>query len=250
VALALTALLAGAPPAAADDERETDGTAAASVVPWREAWVGTDAAPSLWSVYAGVTAAPFGAIRDDGWRVRLVSGTAFYPVRCSGGPGGPATIRCPGLSIFQDVLVGYQSTFGPVTVKGFVGGALDGRTKRTWAGLSRPEGIAYGAKAALEVWANLGPSAWSALDLSWSHARDTYSSRLRGGWRLTPALSVGLEGGAAGNASSAIHRAGAFLRYEWTSGEASASAGIADTRAGRRNEGAHPYASLGLMLRY
>jgi hypothetical protein len=52
-----------------------------------------------------------------------------------------------------------------------------------------------------------------------------YSGRARLGWRLTPALSLGLEAGAAGNLEGDVAHAGGFIRYEWTAGEMSASAG-------------------------
>ena len=54
--------------------------------------------------------------------------------------------------------------------------------------------------------------------------------RGRGLAGVLPALSAGLEAGAAGNVECDIVRVGGFVRYEWASGELSASGGVANDK--------------------
>src|SRR5262245_52903056 len=66
--------------------------------PSLEMWSGGEAFADLWSVYSGVSWAPFGGVREDGLRLRAVLGTAGYD-------GGRAA--------FADVLIGYHTQLGP-----------------------------------------------------------------------------------------------------------------------------------------
>jgi hypothetical protein len=107
-------------------------------------------------------------------------------------------------------------------------------------------GFDLGFKAQAEAWLDLTASTWASLDVAWSSAHDTYSSRLRAGYRLWPELSIGLEAGALGNAEYDGGRGGAFLRYTWEGGEVSTSAGAAVDRS--LDVGA--YATFNVLFRF
>ena len=54
------------------------GEPEAQAPPRVEMWSGGQAFRHVWSVYGGATVAPFGAVRDDGFRLRGVLGYADY----------------------------------------------------------------------------------------------------------------------------------------------------------------------------
>lgn len=196
-----------------------------------EFWSGAQAYDHVWSLYSGTTVALFGAVQDDGVRLRLVAG---YGADRYSGPravgAGSQIVKFEGTGSFADVLVGYHRQLGALTVKAFAGVTAADRQIRP----NDPEAVIHGAglggKAALETWWNLGDRAWTSLDLSWGSLHRSYAARARLGWRFTPALSAGLEAGAAGNVECDIVRIGGFVRYELASGEISVSGGASDDK--------------------
>jgi hypothetical protein len=204
-----------------------------------EMWSGGEALASVWSVYSGLSWAPVGSVREDGLRLRAVVGSGGYE---------------DGRVAFAEVLIGYHTQLGPVTLKAFAG--LTVAEHFPTAATPMLQGTALGPKALLETWWTINDNAWASLDLalalphmhmSLADVADPdgidYSGRLRLGWRLWPQLSVGFEGGVGGPLAptlqttwqSSLARAGGFLRYEWASGEVSFSGGVSfdgDERAG------------------
>ena len=132
---------------------------------------------------------------------------------------GSQIVAFKGTGSFADALVGYHQQLGPLTVKVFAGFTAADRQIRPDDPETVIQGPGLGGKMALETWWNLGDAAWTSVDLSWGSLYQSYAARARLGWRLTPALSVGLEAGATGNIECDIVRAGAFVRYELASGE-------------------------------
>lgn len=209
---------------------------------WIETWSGADAAGGAWSLYGGATVAPSSALDRNGLRLRAAGGYGQY--RYDGRPAGsasPTLHRYVAQLSFTEALVGWQTQFGPLTAKAFVG--IASLTHDVDPGVTSALAVIgedYGAKGALELWLNLGSSAWASLDASWTAAHETYGARLRAGHRFTPALSAGLEAALNGHAveTGATNllpherpkpsgRAGLFARYEWSGGEVSLSAGLA-----------------------
>jgi hypothetical protein len=152
-----------------------------------------------------------------------------------------------------DLLVGYHWSSGPLILKGYVGAIQESHqiTSREPGLLAIDDengvqGTKVGLKLALEAWYAFGTTGFLQFDSSWSQPFEAYGARLRAGYRLTPSLSAGLEGAALGNANHDSGRAGAFLRWEWTAGELSLSAGAAGDM-----ETVHGgYASVGGLLRF
>jgi hypothetical protein len=175
-----------------------------------EAWAGAEAFGRIWSLYTGTTVAPFAPLAVDGLRLRAVAGYGDYRTGTVG---------------FADFLLGYQAQLGTFTIKVFGGVML--ATHNAADPFSELDGTDFGAKGVVETWWNITDQVWLNTDLAYGSLHDTYMARMRLGWRLTPQLSLGLEGGAAGSLATDIARAGAFLRYEWASGEVSVSGGVA-----------------------
>jgi Cellulose biosynthesis protein BcsS len=213
------------------------GTSPPSVGPpsvgQREFWVGADAGPHNWLVYAGGTYAPASDIHGDGIRLRSTTGYGQYSYYFNSRTKVNADKK------YVDALIGYQHRFGELTAKGFVGWAvLDSTFAVPSRGLTI-ERINHGPKAAIELWLNLGNAAFTSLDMNYAMTRDTWAVRSRTGYRVLPTLSVGVEaafnhadlrGEVEKSRTVALHgstRIGAFARYEWFGGEISASGGLA-----------------------
>jgi hypothetical protein len=189
-----------------------DGSLAQSDLPQPhfEFWSGAQAYDHVWSLYSGATVAPFGAIQEDGVRLRLVAGY--------GADSYSGLVKFRATGTFADALIGYHMQLGSLTLKAFAGVMVaDPET--------RIDARNLGGKVAQETWWNLGDQAWTSVDLSWGSLHQSYAARARLGWRLTPALSAGPEAGAAGDLEWDIVRLGGFVRYELSTGEISVSGG-------------------------
>lgn len=235
---------------------------------WREIWVGADATTQSWLLYSGTTIAPFGGIHEDGLRLRFAGGYGQYSWRGSSVTRQGERARGSGSTTFFDGLVGYLKRYGPLTTKAFAGVSSSGHRVEE---LFQPGGVPVapgeepisgreiGVKLALEFWLNLGPDAWSSLDLGWTSAHDTYSVRWRAGYRLWPTVSVGLEGIVNGDRRfdvtdlveepSLTHvnrRGGGFVRYEWFGGEVSLSGGVSAATDNRLT----PYSNINWITQF
>lgn len=253
-----------------------DGRPPASAPLWREVWTGVDASENAWLTYGGITVSPWSSVHDEGLRFRFAAGYGKYVSRgafkfdATTDPSDDlidVRFRRAGAIAYADALAGYLWRLGPLTAKAFAGlSIIDHDTTDTYRapGFVLPDGrpaeihIALagdeiGVKTALELWLNIGSSAWSSLDLAWTSAHQTYSGRVRVGWRAWPTLSIGVEGIVNGDDSYAIteqvrsldlermeRRGGAFVRYEWYGGEISLAGGVVASESA----GLSPYATL------
>ena len=212
-----------------------------------EVWTGAEVFHQVWSLYAGATYAPFGSVRTDGFRVRAVAGYSSYSYtspRWTGASTQPLEFH--GSTSFADLLAGYHKQLGPLTIKFLAGLTVADQN------VDDPEadaGTHFGAKAVLETWWNITDRAWTSVDLSWTTLHDIYGARARVGWRLWPALSVGVEGGATGSWDYETTRVGGFVRYEWVNGEASLSGGLASDGSGWVDVHG-PFATINVLTRF
>ena len=178
-----------------------------------EVWAGAEAFHRVWSMYAGGTYAPFGSVHTDGFRVRAVAGYGAYSYTSPRWTGASTQVHeFHGSTSFADLLAGYHKQLGRVTIKFLAGLTVADQY------VDDPEadaGTHFGAKAVLETWWNITDRAWTSVDLSWTTLHDVYGARARLGWRLWPALSLGVEGGATGTWDYDTARVGGFVRYEW-----------------------------------
>lgn len=199
--------------------------------PHFEFWTGAQAFDHVWSLYSGASAAPFGGIQEDGLRLRAVGGYGAYSYSGPRAVGLTSqVVKFHGASTFTDLLVGYHKQLGPVTVKAFAGFMQADYRLSPDDPETSIRGAGFGGKAALETWWTISEVAWSSVDVSWGSLHDTYAGRARLGWRVLPALSIGLEAAAAGNVEGDLARGGGFVRYEWTGGEVSVSGGASNDK--------------------
>ena len=211
----------------------------AQAPPRAETWSGGEVFQHVWSVYGGLTVAPFGGVRDDGFRLRGVLGYADYGA---------------GITAFSDLLIGYHKQLGPLTIKVFGGLTVSEHASDLSELRLPPEGTEYGGKGVLEAWWNISDQAWASADLSVGSTHMDFGARIRLGWRVWPELSIGLEGGSGGTAEPDLERdtarIGGFLRYEWAIGEVSISGGWAAEGTWLDREGPAPFGTVSLLTRF
>lgn len=229
-----------------------DGPADPPAPPRYELSVGGQSFHRAWALYSGLTMAPLAgaSIREDGWRLRTSGGYGAYDYASA--QAGTIAVTAP----FANLLVGYQRQLGPVTLKAFAGVAMSDHRLTPWDPDARMRGPGVGAEVVLETWWTMSDQVWSSLDLSYGSLYSSYAARGRLGWRVLPALSLGIEAGATGNIDGDLARAGGFVRYEWATGEVSASGGLAndtlldDAAPASLAGNNRPYATLTWLTRF
>jgi hypothetical protein len=214
-AMAVVAGMLLSAPLAAHAEPDTPG--------WREVWAGVDASSHVWLLYGGATVAPQGNIFSDGLRLRVAGGYGGYTYEGER-RGQLQTFNAQ--TAYAEALVGYYKQFGPLFAKGFVGVAAIEHDVAPLDPENPVQGQELGPKLVAELWLNVGSSAWSQADLSWTSAHQTAAGRVRAGYRLWRDLSIGPEGGINSNDLGKDARAGLFARYAWSGGELSLAGGL------------------------
>ena len=243
--LATMLTLAGAHGAAAGDWSST-------VVPEiqvynYEAWGGAEATSHSRSYYGGMTTALSGDVRTDGFRLRSAAGYGTYSYTSPRWDGQKKTpVHFEGVQSFQDVMLGFQYAMGPWIVKVYAGWTQDQHLLSPFDTKNPVQGKSDGVKGAIETWLNVADKAFVQSEMNWTEVFNTYGGRVRLGYRINPALSMGLEAAANGNAVYDSGRAGSFARFEWSGGEISASGGV----AGDRSSVQGGYGSAGLLFRF
>ncbi len=236
----------------ASDGAQRCGVAQEAAGQHTELSAGAAVSQQYWSAYSGTTFAPFGALTEDGVRLRATGGYgAFHYSALRPSGGGGQLIKYRGTASFGDLLVGYHQQIGALTLKLYAGAMASRHVIDPFDPEASVQGIGFGGKTVLETWWTLGEYAWASLDVSYGTLHDTYGGRLRLGWRLAPLLSTGIEVAADGNTDGDSGRVGAFVRYEWAQGEISASTGLMTDWAGiERVDARGAYATVAWMNRF
>ena len=224
------------------------GVRADPVTPgWREVWAGVDASSHVWLLYGGVTVAPNSDIFSEGLRLRVAGGYGGYTYE---GERRGQLQAFNAKTAYAEALVGYYKQFGPLFAKGFVGVAAVEHDVEPIDPENPVQGQEVGPKLVAEFWLNMGSSAWSQVDLSWTSAHQTAAARVRAGYRVWSDVSLGPEGGINSNDLGKDARVGLFARYAWSGGEFSLAGGF----AGRFLEDAQslkdPYANANWLMQF
>jgi hypothetical protein len=196
--------------------------------PSRESWAGAEAFGQVLSLYTGATLAPFGSLRQDGLRLRIVAGTSSYAYagrRYVATVNDARTISFKGRSSFIEALAGYQWSLGSTTVKAFAGWTQTSHLITPFDVETLVQGRAGGAKGALEIWQDLAGLGFLAVDLGYAQPHGAHSERVRLGARVTEAWSLGPEVHRLGHAEGTTLRMGGFIRFEGPTQEGSLSVG-------------------------
>lgn len=228
IAVAALGAAAAFGPARAGDNQTWVAKTSTVPEPSRETWAGAEAFGQVLSLYTGATLAPFGSLRQDGMRLRLVAGTSSYAYagrRFVSAAGDARTVAFEGRSTFVEALVGYQWSRGATTVKAFAGWTETGHLITPFDTETMVQGRAGGAKGALEIWQDLSGRGFLAVNLGYAQPHGAHSQRVRLGARIGEAWSLGPELHRLGHVEGTTMRLGAFLRFEGPTQEGSISVG-------------------------
>ena len=202
LALAVYCLVAAAAPLRADPDP-----------PQAEMFSGFEASDNYASGYVGGGYAFGNGLYAPGLRLRAVGayGRYHYDGDVLMGPNSVAT-TFQGQVGFAAALVGYQFRPGAATVKLFAGIEAEDQHLEPRDPNNSVQGTEVGLRLIAETWYELAPRWFASADASYGTAFQQYWSRARIGFRAWPRLSLGLEGGALGNAEYDAGRGGGFVR--------------------------------------
>lgn len=214
---------------------------------WRETWVGADASSRTWLMFSGVSIAPFGHVYSEGLRLRASGGYGQYSYK---GTREDKVIVFDATTSYAEALVGYLKTFGPLTAKAFAGVAVIEHDIVPFDPDNPLQGQKVGPKLVGEFWLNMGPFAWSSVDLSWTSAYSTSAAHARTGYRIFDDVSLGIEGAINANTMGEDARAGLFVRYAWEGGEVSLAGGFSGRFLDEAEAIRDPYATLNWLTQF
>jgi len=214
---------------------------------WAEVWAGADASSQTWLTFSGITVAPYGHVYSEGLRLRASGGYGQYSYE--GTREGEAVVF-NATTGYAEALVGYLKTFGPLTAKAFAGIAVIEHEITPFDPDNPMQGQKVGPKLATEFWLNMGPFAWSSVDLSWTSAYSTSAVHARTGYRVFDDVSIGLEGAINSNTMGEEARAGLFVRYAWQGGEVSLAGGFSGRFLDEAEAIRDPYATVNWLTQF
>jgi hypothetical protein len=144
------------------------------------------------------------------------------------------------------VMGGYQLNWPDVTLKAYLGPAMETRNTLPADPEKLLAGAYWGVKTALESWMALGEGFWLSADTSYFTGTQAYSASLRTGYQPLSWLAMGPEAAAFGDEEHDSARAGGFLRMLFGQTEATVSGGISADYDG----GTGLYGSAGIYTKF
>ncbi|ODA67168.1 hypothetical protein A7A08_01914 [Methyloligella halotolerans] len=187
--------------------------------PTQETFTGVDISGNAASTYLGAGTAFGKSLWRPGWRARVVGGLGRYDYESG------ATLY-DGRHGFVTGLLGYQMQRGRMTVKLFAGGEYQEQLISPYDPGNSVQGDASGVRLQAETWFDVSPRSFVSVDASYGSAFDEYWGLARYGYRYTPKLTLGLEGGPLGNREYDGGRGGAFVRLEVLKTQLTLSGGV------------------------
>lgn len=188
--------------------------------------------------WAGLTAAPFGKLDEDGMRLRVLGGFGQYRYHTQAVPGG----ENEGSISSGEILIGRRLLFDPVTITAYAG--LDVRNYR----LQHPDpgnpesGERIGIKAALEIYARIAPKWFATGYANISSIFQNYSVRAAINRELTSTFALGIEGALLGDTRYNEQRAGLIASMKFARNIITVASGIVQNS----DKGSGEYATLTL----
>jgi Cellulose biosynthesis protein BcsS len=217
--------------------------------PRTEYLTGFEASDNYASGYVGAGYALSKAGYDaPGFRLRAIGASGRYDYQGSlliDDVSVPTTFD--GQVSFAAALLGYEFRPGGVIVKLFAG--VEGEDQRIAP--RDPDNSVQGTELGLilqaELWRDLSERSFLSFDASYGTAFQEYWSLLRLGWRLTPRLALGLEGGALGNEEYDAGRGGGLARVNLRAMEITLSGGFTGNYLEDQPSG---YVALGVYRKF
>jgi hypothetical protein len=192
--------------------------------------------------WAGVTAAPFSMLDEDGWRLRILGGIGRYRYRTSATLSGSNDATLAG----AEILSGFLSSFTSGALTVYVGPHLEEQR------LAEPDpgnaqvGTKFGVKVATEICARVD-SVWLLnASASASTLHRTYHARTIVVRELAPMWAIGIEGAVYGDMRYAEPRAGILVNAAYGKSLVNLAGGVLTNSA----KGRGVYATLSLHAPY
>lgn len=186
-------------------------------------FTGVDVGHDTGFAWAGVAAAPFGKLDEDGIRLRVLGGNGHYRYNTQAVAGG----ENKGEITSGEILIGRRLLFDSVTITAYAG--LDVRNYR----LQHPDpgnpesGSKAGIKAAMEIYARTAPTWFTTAYANISSVFQNYSVRAAFSHEFTPTFALGIEGALFGDTRYNEQRAGLIATMKFARSIVSIASGIA-----------------------
>lgn len=123
-------------------------------------------------------------------------------------------------------LIGYQLRRQSLFAKFFAGREAEDQHIVPHDPNNAVQGSELGLKLQAETWLDYSPRTFFSLDASYGTAFQEYWTLARAGYRVTPRLSLGIEGGPLGNEEYDAGRGGGFTRIYFRNTEITVSGGF------------------------
>jgi cellulose biosynthesis protein BcsS len=195
--------------------------------PHAELFTGFDASDNSVGGYLGAGYAFGKGLYESGWRLRAVGAFGGYDYDGSLSSRG---MRVPtnfdGDDANVAALVGYQLRRQSLFLRFFAGIEAEDQHIVPHDPNNSVQGSEVGLKLQAESWFDYSPRTFFSLDASYGTAFQEYWTLARAGYRVSPHLSLGIEGGALGNEEYNAGRGGAFTRIYFRKIEITVSGGF------------------------
>ena len=198
--------LSSAPALAGDASIRTDFSSIDQVKSRIFFFSGLDVARDSAFGWAGVAAAPFGGLEEDGLRVRISGGAGRYRYRTPATSSGlnEASVAA------GELLAGFQRSSANSAITVYVGPHVEEQRLAEPDAGNAAAGTAFGLKAAIEAYARLDPVWLVNAAASASTVHRAYQVRAALLREFPPVFAVGIEGAVYGDVRYVEPRAGIY----------------------------------------
>ena len=211
-----------------------------------EVFSGVDVTSNSVFGYFGGVWAPGRDVTQQGLRLKVLGGTGGYDYTTTL-PGLTGASSVGGDVDLLQLMAGYQWQHGNWTMKTYLGFAVEDHDLKPNDPANSVRGSKAGAIGQVEIWRNLGASAFVSIDASYSTVFESYFAQGRLGKRISKRISFGVEGAALGNEEYESGRGGGFMRLHLGQVDLTLSGGISGNHYGDDTGG---YGSLGFYSRF
>ena len=168
--------------------------------PHAQLFTGFDASDNATGGYVGAGYAFGKGLYESGWRLRAVGAFGLYHYDGSlPSLGVQVPTNFDGDDSYGAALIGYQLRRQSLFLKFFAGVEAEDQHIVPRDPNNSVQGSEVGLKLQAESWLDYSPRTFFSLDASYGTAFQEYWTLARAGYRVTPRLSLGIEGGALGN---------------------------------------------------
>jgi hypothetical protein len=182
---------------------------------------GLDVGGSSVFAWAGIGAAPFGHLEDDGLRIRIFGGTGRYRYRTVGTASG----RNESDVGAGEILIGFHRSLPNAGVTFYLGPQIE-HQRAAEPDPGNMTGAEFGLKAAIELHARLDPLRLINASASASTVKRAYHARAALLREVSPALAIGFEAAVYGDARYLEPRGGVFVSTKRGNSVLAVSAGV------------------------